>query len=156
VGFMALIVYDLKWFLLPNRIVYPLSFIAGLLACVEAASAVHPGQAVLQTVLAVAVGGGIFYALFQVSQGKWIGGGDVKLGWLLGLVVGTPSRSLLFIFLAALGGSIISLPLLLTGRLKRSAVIPFGPFLIIAVIVVKLFGADILDWYQTSLLMGGY
>jgi prepilin signal peptidase PulO-like enzyme (type II secretory pathway) len=153
VGFMALVVYDLRWFLLPNRIVYPLSFITGLMAAVEVAGAPHPGKALLDTVLAVIVGGGIFYALFQVSQGKWIGGGDVKLGWLLGLAVGAPGKSLLFIFLAALGGSFIALPLLTTGKLKRNTVIPFGPFLIAAAIVTKLFGTSILYWYQHTLLM---
>lgn len=151
-GFMALIVYDLKWYLLPNRIIYPLTGLAGLFACIEAATAPHPLVALLQTVLAVAVGGGIFYVLFQISKGKWIGGGDVKLGWLLGLVAGTPARSLLFIFLAATLGSLISLPLLTAKRLKRTSVIPFGPFLIIGLIIVQLFGADILSWYQHAFI----
>jgi prepilin signal peptidase PulO-like enzyme (type II secretory pathway) len=96
----------------------------------------------------VIIGGGIFYLLFQISAGRWIGGGDVKLGWLLGLITGTAARSVLFIFIAALFGSFISLPLLLSGRLKRTSTIPFGPFLILGAIVVQFFGADILNWYQ--------
>ncbi len=110
------------------------------------------GRALLETVLAVAVGGGIFYVLFQVSSGKWIGGGDVKLGWLLGLTVATPARSMLFIFIAALLGSLASLPLLATKRLQRNSTIPFGPFLIIGAIIVQLFGHTILLWYQRTFL----
>lgn len=152
VGFMALIVYDLRWQLLPNRIIYTLGLIAAIQACISIFAANRPAIALLNVILAVIVGGGIFYVLFQVSGGKWIGGGDVKLGWLLGLVAGTPARSLLFIFLAALLGSLFSVPLLLTKRLNRTSKIPFGPFLIVALIVVQLFGASILHWYTQTFI----
>lgn len=152
VGFMALIVYDLRWLLLPNRIIYPLGAIAAAMSIIEVSTATRPAIALVNLILAVAVGGGIFYVLFQVSAGKWIGGGDVKLGWLLGLVAGTPGRSLLLIFLAAVLGSLFSVPLLATQRLKRTSTIPFGPFLIIAAIIVQLYGASILVWYQRTIL----
>jgi leader peptidase (prepilin peptidase)/N-methyltransferase len=147
-GLMALIIYDFRWMLLPDRILYPLSVLAGLIAVITAAAADKPAIAVLNTVLAVLVGGGIFYVLFQLSKGKWIGGGDVKLGWMLGLVAATPGRSMLMIFGAALLGSLASLPLLLAKRMKRTSLIPFGPFLIIAAILVQLFGHAVLAWYQ--------
>lgn len=151
-GFMALIVSDLRWMLLPDRILYPTTAVAAVIAVIAAATASQPWLAVLNTLLAVAVGGGLFYALFQVSKGKWIGGGDVKLGWMLGLVTATPARSGLMIFLAALLGTLVSIPLLLSGRMKRHSVIPFGPFLIMAAIVVQLFGHDILSWYRDTFL----
>lgn len=149
-GLIALLVYDLKWLLLPNRIMLSVSYLAALYAIVVIAAADRPLTAFLNLIAAVAVGGGIFYVLFQVSAGKWIGGGDVKLGWLLGLIVGTPGRSLLVIFLAALMGSAVSLPLLASHRLKKTSVVPFGPFLIAAAIVTMLFGQSLLDWYQRS------
>ncbi len=119
---------------------------------ISAVCACRPGIAVLDTVLAVIVGGGVFYVLFQVSRGKWIGGGDVKLGWMLGLVAATPARSALLIFVAALLGSLASVPLLAAKRMKRTSVIPFGPFLMIAAIFVQLFGHAILMWYQKTFL----
>ncbi len=152
-GLMALLVYDLRWYLLPNRIVYPLSYLAGLLAIIQVATADEPLRAVIDTGLAVIIGGGLFYVLFQLSKGKWIGGGDVKLGWLLGLIVATPGNALLMIFIAALLGSIVSLPLLVNKKLKRTSVIPFGPFLIIGAFIAELFGADIVDWYLHAVLM---
>jgi prepilin signal peptidase PulO-like enzyme (type II secretory pathway) len=126
--------------------------IAAAIAVITAVTATKPADALLNVILAVIVGGGIFYVLFQISDGKWIGGGDVRLGAVLGLVAGTPARSLLFIFFGAFGGSLVSLPLLFRHRLKRTSVIPFGPFLIIAAIIVQFFGADILNWYRQTFI----
>ena len=152
VGLIALLVYDLHWLLLPDRIIYPLGAIAAAQAVIAIWAASTPLTALLNTLLAVAVGGGIFYLLFQFSGGKWIGGGDVKLGWLLGLVMATPARSFLFIFIAALSGSLVSIPLLASGRLKRTSTIPFGPLLIIAAIIIELFGVHILHWYRQTFI----
>jgi leader peptidase (prepilin peptidase)/N-methyltransferase len=151
-GFMALVVYDLRWMLLPNRLVFPLTALAFVQAVLRIAASSHHVHALIQTLLSVVIGGGLFYVLFQISAGKWIGGGDVKLGWLLGLSIGTPSGSLLFIFLAALLGCAVSVPLMVTGRLKKSTIIPFGPFLIAGTIITQLFGASITQWYSHHLL----
>lgn len=148
VGLVALSVYDLRWYLLPNRLIYPLSGLAIVQAAILILTADDRRAALIHTALAVIVGGGIFYVIYQISKGKWIGGGDVRLGWLLGLIVATPAKGLLFIFLAAVGGTIISVPLLASGRLKRNAIIPFGPFLILGAIITVLFGTQILNWYQ--------
>lgn len=153
-GLMALLIYDLRWYLLPNRIVYPLTVLAGCMALIQVSVAPEPASAVIDTALSVLVGGGIFYALFQLSGGKWIGGGDVKLGWLLGLVIASWAGSLLMIFIAALLGSLVSIPLILDKKLKRTSVIPFGPFLIAGAIIVVLFGADIIDWYTQLIDIG--
>lgn len=154
-GLLALLVYDLRWLLLPNRIMYPLGGIALIYAFSGVLAADRPHHALLNVFFAVAIGGGIFYLLFQVSQGKWIGGGDVKLGWLLGLLVGSPAKAFLLLFLASFLGSLVSLPLLATGRLKRTSTIPFGPFLITAAIITVLFGTTILNWYRDSILLLG-
>ncbi len=153
-GFMALLVYDLRWFLLPNRLIYPLAVLGGLYAAISVLSDDKPLTALISTIIAVAIGGGIFYLLFQVSGGKWIGGGDVKLGWLLGLVLGTPGKAILCIFAASLLGTAVSLPLLYRHRLTKKSIIPFGPFLIAGAIIAQLFGADILDWYKHLAMIG--
>lgn len=152
VGLIALLIYDLRWMLLPDRIVYPLALIAAVQAAIIIAASAHPVSATVNALLGVLVGGGLFYLLFQLSDGKWIGGGDVKLGFVLGLMAGSAARSFLLIFVASLAGSLISLPFLLSGRLKRSSTIPFGPFLILAIIVVQLFGADVLEWYRQTFI----
>ncbi|HVX56616.1 MAG TPA: prepilin peptidase [Candidatus Saccharimonadales bacterium] len=152
IGLLALLVYDARWQLLPDRILYPLYGAALVQAIIAIAAADRPLAALGNAVLGVIIGGGVFYVLFQVSQGKWMGGGDVKLGWLLGLVVGTPGKAILFIFFGSALGSLVSLPLLAQGRLKRTSVIAFGPFLIAGAILTVLFGSDILHWYQHTFL----
>lgn len=151
-GFMALIVYDIRWYLLPNRIIYPLFLISILFALISILSSNNMLSALFDTLIALIIGGGIFYIIFQISKGKWIGGGDVRLGWLLGLLAGTPSKSFLFIFIASLLGTLFSLPLLASKRLKKNQVIPFGPFLIAGLYITQLFGNEILDWYQNTFL----
>jgi prepilin signal peptidase PulO-like enzyme (type II secretory pathway) len=155
VGFVALTIYDLRWMLLPNRLVYPLAVLASVFSVISIAGATNHVDAFLNNLLAVIVGGGIFYVLFQVSAGKWIGGGDVKLGWLLGLILTTPGKAVLMIFVASLLGTLFSLPLLMSGKLKQHSIIPFGPFLIVAAYIVMLFGQNIIHWYTRSLLITG-
>ncbi|HET8991432.1 MAG TPA: prepilin peptidase [Candidatus Saccharimonadales bacterium] len=150
IGLVALVVYDIKWLILPNRIVYPLTYIAILIAVVRIIGSLDPLRTLIDLLLAVLIAGGLFYVLFQLSQGKWIGGGDVRLGFMLGFVMGTPGNSLLLLFIASLAGSIVGVPLLLTKKLAKNSVIPFGPFLILAAVIVQLFGTDILNWYQTT------
>jgi prepilin signal peptidase PulO-like enzyme (type II secretory pathway) len=150
VGFMALTVYDLRWFLLPNKLVFPL---VGL-AVVQVAGAgifemdVRPLTMAVSGVLVVA---GIFYALFHISNGTWIGGGDVKLGIVLGLLSGGLVEGFLLLFVASVAGMVAALPLIVKGKVHRKTQLPFGPFLIVGLIAVRLFGADIIDWY-TGLL----
>ena len=150
VGLMALLIYDLRWMILPDKIVFVLGGVAAAMAIITIATAHKPLSALIGVILSVAVGGGIFYVLYQVSGGKWIGGGDVKLGWVLGLFLATPARSFLMIFAAALLGSLVSLPLLASKRLKKNSTIPFGPFLIVGSIFVMLYGQTVIDWYHKT------
>lgn len=151
VGFMALVIYDLRWMLLPNKIVFPLYAIAALYvgARILSESNFDP---LLSSFWGILVGGGIFYILFQVSNGKWIGGGDVKLGFLLGALVGGPLEASLMLFIASFAGTLATLPLAATGKMKRNTRIPFGPLLIFGAIVVMLVGTAVIDWYKTQIL----
>lgn len=152
-GFIALAIYDIRWMILPNRIIFPMQALAGIYALVVIAGSDNWFQAAQATALSVLCSAGLFYVLFQVSKGKWIGGGDVKLAVILGLVLGSPAKALLMLFTASLLGTIISLPLLLSHRLKKNSRIPFGPLLIIGTIIAYLFGASLITWYKRQLLI---
>ena len=148
VGFVALALYDIRWYILPDRIVFPLMGLVGLQLVAQVAL-FEGGLDVIATAFwGVVMGGGIFWLLFRVSDGTWIGGGDVKLGFLLGALVGGPVQALLLIFVASLVGTAVSLPLMGLRGLKKTAHIPFGPFLLIAAVIVRLFGTDLVHWYQ--------
>jgi prepilin signal peptidase PulO-like enzyme (type II secretory pathway) len=138
--------------LLPNRIVFPLTAVAALGVLLDV-TLFNGGLHVLFMALAsLAVAGGIFYVLFQLSAGKWIGGGDVKLGFVLGLLLNGPSEAFLMLFFASILGLLFSLPLVVIKKSKLSSRIPFGPFLIVATIIVKLFGTGIISWYTHNFL----
>ena len=153
VGFVALIVYDIRWLLLPNRIVWPLAVLAFVQVFVVATLYGGGYKLLLTSLYGLLIGGGIFYLLFQISKGEWIGGGDVKLGAVLGIIVGGPWQALLLLFVASCLGTLFSLPMLLTGRVTKSSKIPFGPFLIVAAIIVSLFGASLVTWYERFILL---
>jgi prepilin signal peptidase PulO-like enzyme (type II secretory pathway) len=102
----------------------------------------------LSRVLGIVFSSGIFYLIFQVSKGKWIGGGDVKLCIALGLLIGGPLEVILMIFLASFIGSFISIILLIFGRIKNNLTIAFGPLLISSAYICFFFGSDILSWYS--------
>jgi len=151
VGFMALAVYDLRWMELPNKVVYPLIALA-VVQVLPRAFLAHDSLAPIRgAVLGFLVIGGLFYGLFQLSGGKWIGGGDVKLAFMIGPLVGGAMASLMVIFLASMIGTLVSLPLLVRKSLKPSSHIPFGPFLLFATVIVYLYGEKILDWYTGGL-----
>jgi prepilin signal peptidase PulO-like enzyme (type II secretory pathway) len=151
-GFAALVVYDLRWFILPTRVIQPLAGLA-LVQVLVVSVAYHGGlQSVAGALLGVVVIGGLFYALFLVSRGAWIGGGDVRLGVLLGLLVGGPLMSFLLIFIASAAGTVVALPLMGAHKLKRTSRMPFGPFLLVSAVLTRLFGAAIIHWYKNRLL----
>jgi prepilin signal peptidase PulO-like enzyme (type II secretory pathway) len=149
VGLLALLVYDLKWMLLPNRIVYPTFFVAfvGQLVYLIGFED-NKLHAALNWALSVLVASGLFWLLFTVSKGRWIGYGDVRLGLITGTLLQTPTKSALMIFVASTLGTAAILPLLAGGRAKLSAKIPYGPFLITATFICLLFGDSLINWYQ--------
>lgn len=151
IGLIALAVYDIRWMLLPNKIIFPLFLITTVFVV---SKIVDQGslKPLLSAIVAALIGGGLFYVLFQISDGSWIGGGDVKLGFLLGSLLSGPVASILMLFIASLLGSILALSLMSAGRATRTSRIPFGPFLIISAIIVQLFGSSLIQWYNTTFI----
>ena len=150
VGFVALTVYDIRWQELPDRIVWTLAGLA-VVQTVFLAATKHDWRVLLWSVLGVAVISGLFWLLFEVSKGNWIGFGDVKLGIVLGLMAGTPLAAMLVIFFASVLGTLASLPMLMKTKQKMQLHVPFGPFLIAGLIIVYFFGDTIIHWYTSFL-----
>ena len=151
VGLAILFVYDLKWYLLPDKVVWPLVGL-GVVDFVNTALWQHwpLSQAIAELTLSVMVIAGVYYALYFFSKGKWVGFGDVKLGLFMGLALGWQA-GLACLLLANVIGCLFVVPGLLTGKLKRDSRIPFGPFLIIGFVIAGLWGQQLFDWY-----LGGF
>jgi len=145
-AFAALTLYDMRWYILPDRIVWPLVAVAGVQVGLHTFVFDGGAEVLISAFWGVVIASGIFYVLYHVSKGEWIGGGDVKLGIVLGLLVGGPLPALLLIFLASCFGTLASVPMMLQKKLGRTSVIPFGPFLILAAVVIVLFGQTMTDW----------
>lgn len=149
---VILAIYDLKWLLLPNRLVYPLIILA--IVFVSTAALFDGGPELIRdSVYGLLVIGGTFYLLYQVSGGKWIGGGDVKLAIYIGLYLGL-ARSILTFALAFNIAAIVIIPLMVLKKVDRKSKIPFGPFLIVATIIASLWGYQIVEWYNDTFLYG--
>lgn len=147
-GFVVLAIYDIKWFILPDRIVWPLAVLATIQVVLHAVGFDGGWPVIVEAVWGVIIASGLFYVLYIVSGGRWIGGGDVKLGIVLGLLVGGPMSALLLLFSSSMLGTIYSVPLLANHKLKRTSLIPFGPFLLAGTIFVVLFGSMLIQWFN--------
>jgi leader peptidase (prepilin peptidase)/N-methyltransferase len=154
VGFAVLTIYDLRWQLLPDRVVRPLVAVAIVQVLLHAAMFSGGVTVLTDAFWGVVMASGIFYILYVASKGEWIGGGDVKLGIVLGLLVGGPLNGLLVLFVASSLGMLASVPQLMRHKLNRKSAIPFGPFLMAAACLVVLFGSRFTDWFNNFLLLG--
>ncbi|MFH0834333.1 MAG: prepilin peptidase [Patescibacteria group bacterium] len=102
-------------------------------------------------VLGALVGGGFFTALVLISNGKWMGGGDIRLGLLLGALGGWRGFAVA-LFVASFTGSLFGLTQIFKKKKKLKSAIPFAPFLAVGGIVAILFTEKIWSWYLGFLL----
>lgn len=86
----------------------------------------HLGSGVIVGLTAAAA----FFLIVYLSQETWMGMGDVKLVFFLGLFLGI-FKTIAGIFLAFEIGALVGVYLVLMGRAKMRTALPFGPFLII-------------------------
>jgi prepilin signal peptidase PulO-like enzyme (type II secretory pathway) len=147
VGLITLSVYDFKWFLLPNVVVFtliPLGLLNALLVLIQDGFLLSDMLSILS---ACAFLSGLYYLIYVGSRHQWVGFGDVKLGLALALLLADWQKAVLALFLANVIGTLIFLPLMFSGKMKRQARIPFGPLLISGWFLAGLFGMQIIDWY---------
>ena len=103
----------------------------------------HSGMSVT---VGVVVGAGFFLLQYLISKGKWIGGGDIRLGVLMGVMLGV-SGTLAALLLSYVGGAIIALGLICAKKATVKSHIPFGTFLTAATYAILLYGNEIISWY---------
>ncbi|PIS42295.1 MAG: prepilin peptidase [Candidatus Kerfeldbacteria bacterium CG08_land_8_20_14_0_20_40_16] len=136
---IVIFVYDLKYYLVLDGVAIPailLGFLGSLII----------GMSLTKLLIGGIIGLGFFLIQFVVSKGKWIGGGDLRLGLMCGFMVGWPNISLL-LFLTYLIGAMVAIALLSLKRKKWGDVLPLGIFISFATMVVLLFGDGIIHWY---------
>lgn len=137
---IIIFVYDLRWYLILDRVILPASVIVFILNLIL-------GMSWLNLVISAIIGGGFFLVQFIISKGRWIGGGDIRLGIFMGLSLGRIDYLILAIFLAYFIGSIVGVGLILTGKKKWGSQVPLGVFLSAATIITIFWGEGIISWY---------
>ena len=147
VGFMALAVYDLRWYLLPDRIVFPLIALGLVQVAIQGIFLAAGWQQATHALAAAVCLSGLFFLLHTFSRGTWIGFGDVKLALVLGILAGDLPHVILLLFGSAILGTLAAVPLLVMRKANAKTPLPFGPFLLASTYVTVLFGERIIGWY---------
>ncbi|MEO7904728.1 MAG: A24 family peptidase [Candidatus Saccharimonadales bacterium] len=142
-----LFAYDLKWFLLPDRVMFPLIGVGVFVAGTSVLLSEQPVASVISLAIGIVILSGIYLLLWLVSKGQWIGFGDVKLGLALALLLGNWELAFLTLFAANLIGCLIIIPGMVAGKIQRTTRVPFGPLLIVGCVVALLLGTPIIAWY---------
>ncbi|WP_188437482.1 prepilin peptidase [Microbacterium murale] len=130
-----LLVIDVRTHRLPNRIVLPT--LAALLALVGIDVLVTGRSGpLIGAVIGMLVLGGIYAVLRATSRGG-IGGGDVKLAAVIGLVLGWHGWQALAVGAASafVLGALYALALMALRRANRSTRIAFGPWMIVGAVL---------------------
>lgn len=131
-GLIVIFFTDIKYGIIPDQVIGTLLLITLISNTINHTLLLH---------LWAAVGAFLFfYALFFFTKGKGMGFGDVKLAFLIGFLLG-PLQSIFALYVAFLTGAVVSLILVL-GRKKKfhGGTIPFGPFMILGVIISVIGG----------------
>ncbi|MFF4053530.1 prepilin peptidase [Streptomyces chartreusis] len=127
---------------LPDVLSLPLAAAVLLLLAV---AAVLPGSAGSWTsaLLGSFILAACYFVLFLISKG--FGFGDVKLGLVLGAVLGWYGWAIVLVgtFAGYLFGALYGIGLMLAGRADRTSRIPFGPFLLAGTLAGVLVGSRV-------------
>lgn len=108
--------------------------------------ALMTAEPLLGAILTAILVGGFFWGLVIITKGKGMGGGDVKLGAFIGLVLGFP-QGILAIISSFILGALFSLILIALKKKHFGQSIPFGPFLVLGSLISLFWGRQILGWY---------
>lgn len=86
------------------------------------------------------------YVIAYLTGG--IGGGDIKLMAVSGLLLGYKATLVAF-FIAVVLGGIVAMGLLVTKQKERGSQMAFGPFLCLGIYFAYLYGNQVFNWYLT-------
>ncbi len=132
---LLLFVFDLKYGIIPDRISIPAIIIAIIFGTISALSTVNSQGLMVKLFLAIFIGAGFFFLQHTISKGKWVGGGDIRLGALMGAMLSWPNV-LIALFLAYVAGAVYGIIALILKKKTLKSAIPFGTFLTASTFVI--------------------
>jgi prepilin signal peptidase PulO-like enzyme (type II secretory pathway) len=141
-SFIGIFFADIVYGIIPDMLVF-ISIIASTLF-------VFVSKQPIQNHLFAGLGSLVFFfLLFAITRGRGMGFGDVKLSFVLGLLLGFP-MIIVALYIAFLTGAAISIILVIWRKIRFfGGTIPFGPFLIGGTVITLFFGKIILSEFLT-------
>ena len=169
-GLIVIFVYDLKNYIIPDKILIFLIvtvFVAQLFGIPNGLAISHLGienfgfdwslvighwdfGTAAKSIISGIIAALPFFGIVFFSKGAWMGLGDVKFAFFMGMLLGAPG-AFLAIFFAVILGAIIGVALIAAGKKGLKSEIPFGPFLIVGTFVSLFYGNDIWHFYMRML-----
>ncbi|MCI0815565.1 MAG: prepilin peptidase [Chloroflexi bacterium] len=150
---VAITIIDLEHGLILDKVVLPASVAALLMAPLWPLVGVEREffwwsgpLASFASSLAGGVAGFVFFLAIVFLRPGGMGGGDVKLGGLLGLLLGL-AGVVIAVWVAVVAGGVVAAALLVLGKRGRKSEMPFGPFLAGGAAVALLAGSQVQSWY---------
>lgn len=137
--FIIIVVSDIHYMIIPDKILF---WFAGIFLLERINWPLTPWW---DSLAGAAVGFLLLLLVAVISRGG-MGGGDVKLYGLLGLLLGV-KLVLLSFFLSTLYGAVVGSLALLFKIVKRRQPIPFGPFIAAGTLTAYYWGSDIIFLY---------
>jgi prepilin signal peptidase PulO-like enzyme (type II secretory pathway) len=132
--------YDIEFMEIHDETtIYP----AIILFMISLIFSLHTWQSML---IGILVGAGFFWLQYVISKGKWIGGGDIRLGIFMGVILGWP-HVLIALLLAYFSGAIIGVILIILKKKTLASETPFGTYLALATFITMIYGEQIVQWY---------
>jgi leader peptidase (prepilin peptidase)/N-methyltransferase len=154
-------VYDLQHFIIPDSLTIALTALAiSLIAYRYFLVQTDLLDLLLTTFLFPLLASAFLFLLWFISKGTWLGFGDVKLIFPLGLLVG-PASVFSLVVLSFWVGAVISLIIiaynkygrgkehlhLISQQLTMKSEVPFAPFLVVSCLIILFTGFNVLELF---------
>ena len=146
---IIIFVYDLKHYIIPDKIIYPvivIVFLYRILSFGHWSLGFGIFEGLKMPLIVGFSAGGFFFLIWLISRGRWMGFGDVKLGFFMGLFLSWPNI-LVALFSAFFIGAIIGIGLIIAGKKTLKSQVPFGPFLVTGTFIALFWGQNLINWY---------
>jgi leader peptidase (prepilin peptidase)/N-methyltransferase len=147
---VIIFIFDLKHYLIPDKIIYPaiaIAFLNQILTSnIEHLTLTSNIEHLTSNLILGILPSLFFLAIILISHESWMGFGDFKLSILMGLILGWP-KILVALFFSFFIGAIVGLLLIFLKKRTLKSKIPFAPFLVIGTFLAMFFGQELIALY---------
>ncbi len=145
---ILIFLFDLKYKIIPDLILLPIILYSFFLISFDFSNNVFLFKDFWEIIIKSLIFASPFFLLWLLTLGRGMGFADWKLVFFLSLFLNSYSSNLLFVFMSFWIGALYVLPKIIFKKTNLKSEIPFGPFIIIAFVLVWAFN---LDYYSLFL-----